>query len=811
VNVPSNADALTVAQEKGIGGDNGTLLFKMLMEEKPVEWRKTDNGVWMMKEVTTEVTTEEGDKDGVVVPKDITEKIIAFNEKSEAEQKELNDYAVIVQRELAESDDNARKQIIDRLAKVGIEVGKFNEIHKPEETENEIRIPNPKAGGNHKDCKLRRMTLNESKGIFALYCVDHKKIKTYIFDKSKWSMSEAQQWVKDNAKTIDEWLTAYDEMYGDITELLNSEKGRWAIQTIIEPTEKAKENMKDHGIEFIEIEEHVGEVGRKTTIRTEPEPIYKERWNKSLSRVFDVERVEAPNPPPFLYSLYERFLECKIKEIFQNGFSIPSPLLGTYLSGFKAVMGDFKLKDTRNFYAGREVPPYFEIIQLTSEKSDDFLISGMNFYDASGTPIVVNFSPNWCGLDVDIITSNKHKKWNKELMIKVHTWAKDHNLLKGEKFSLSGEFLPETDDGWDGLVIEDKSKEALKKSINFLDKWGAKMSSRGLLFIGPPGTGKTKTGRVLMNRVDTTFIWVSSRDFRYTSEMRAMTLSFSMARDLAPSILFIEDIDHWLRGSTVDLIKTEMDGIKLNKGTITILTSNYPEKLPDALLDRPGRFHHIINFGLPNSKQREEMIRLWAGEIDETLTSKIVAEMDGFSGAHIKELVEFAKILSDDEEIEMGEALVRSLARIKEQRELIENIRADKTMEEIITKNIEDSEEKLGAVLSKRNKTKLKQAMSLTQEVLDDAEPPENEEEKIVDDDEIDIEIDEPDTVDPSKDFEIDLDDEIEIEDEPQPRESKTHQVEMDEEKYQEFLGTIKKKVSKSIEGKVRETLGLMD
>ena len=468
-------------------------------------------------------------------------------------------------------------------------------------------------------CKITAtITISAKEGIKALYCGKEKKVRTYLFDRRppyNWTMEKAKKWIQEHK-------------------------------------------------EF-------------TNIKTK-EPEYKERWNKSLSKVFDVEAVQAPIAT-FSYALYEKFLECKVKEIFLNSYSIPSPLLGTYLAGFKNVLGDFKLKDTRNFtYDGRETPPIHEVIKLNSEKSDDFLIDGVRFYDANDKPLVIKFSLGWSGINVSIVTSNENKEWNKELLDKVHDWAYKNNYLRGEKFALSGEFLDESGDNWDNLILDAKYKDSIVKSANFLEKKGKALTGRGLLFIGPPGTGKTKTGRVLINELDTTFIWVSSRDFKYGTAIGALSLGFSLARDLAPSILFLEDIDTWLGGNMTDLIKTEMDGIKQNKGIITVLTSNYPEKLPDALLDRPGRFHHIINFELPKGKQRKEMIVLWAGDIEEKLLDDIVEKTEGFSGAHLKELVEFAKMIAEEDEAEIGDALLKSLDKLIEQRELIEEIRENK-------------------------------------------------------------------------------------------------------------------------------------
>jgi len=468
-------------------------------------------------------------------------------------------------------------------------------------------------------CKITAtITISAKEGIKALYCGEVKKVHTYLFDVKKWTMAEAKKWVAEH------------------------------------------KDFKDIKIKELE---------------------YKERWNKSLSKAFDIAAVQAPIAS-FSYALYEKFLECKVKDVFLNSYSIPSPLLGTYLAGFKEILGDFKLKDTRSFnWDGREVPPIHEVIKLNSDKSDDFLINGVNFYDADSKPLIVKFSLSWDGIDVSIVTSSKNKEWNKELLDKVHDWAYENNFLRGEKFALSGEFLDEPGDDWDNLILDSKYKDSIIKSANFLEKKGKNLTGRGLLFIGPPGTGKTKTGRVLMNELDTTFIWVSSRDFRYIGPLKALSLGFSLARDLAPSILFLEDIDTWLRGEmefVTDLVKTEMDGIKQNKGLITIMTSNYPEKLPDALLDRPGRFHHIINFELPKEKERKEMLTLWAGDIEEKLLDDIIEKTKGFSGAHLKELVEFAKMIAEEDETEIGKALLKSLDKLIEQRELIGEIKDNK-------------------------------------------------------------------------------------------------------------------------------------
>lgn len=596
VPVASNAQSLNIAVSKGILN----LQSERLKKDLEVEIVKDEDIIILEEHDPNESIPEEKIKrhDGIIE--------VELDNFSEEEKAEI-DYRV-----------EKGKEAIAELSKEG------KIITKPETPADYHRIP-VESPDKHKGHRIRTITISAAKGIKALYCGECKKVITYLFDVKKWSMTEAQAWVKENHKELEEY-----------------------IQKIVEG-----------------------------------EPQYKERWNKSFSKLFDVASTESPKPLRFHYELYEKFLECKVKEIFQNGYSIPGPLLGTYLAGFKKILSEYDLKDTRKFvWDGSEVPPDYEVIQLNSEKSDDFLIDGMCFYEAETKPLIVNFSPDWYGLTVTLTTSNGNKEWNKKLLDKVHEWVYENNFLRGEKFSLSGEFLHEPDDDWDNLILEERYKDSIRKSANFLEKKGKRFTARGLLFIGPPGTGKTKTGRVLMNELDATFIWVSSKDFRHIGPLRALVLGFSLARNLAPSVLFLEDIDTWLRGEmefVTDLIKTEMDGIKQNRGIITILTSNYPEKLPDALLDRPGRFHHIVKFELPKEELREEMLKMWAGDIGEELLKEITEKTEGFSGAHIKELVEFAKMIAEEDEIEIGEALLKSLEKLMEQRELIEEIRANNT------------------------------------------------------------------------------------------------------------------------------------
>lgn len=443
------------------------------------------------------------------------------------------------------------------------------------------------------------------------------------------------------------------------------------------------------------------------------EPV--ERWNKQLpesfNKEFDIYSIDNVRMS-FQNEIFTKFFDCEVKHLFVNNYFIPSPLIGTYLSGFKEVSKDFELVDTRNWHSDFEYPPLYEVIQLNSTKSAEFLVEGIQFLKVAGkNTLVLKHDVGWDGMYVSIITNNDKRDWNKELLEKVHHWAKENNFLRGEKFALSGEFIKSSKKGWDDVILDSKVKDVVRRTVAKVKEEGS--TSRGILMMGPPGTGKTLTGKIMLNESESTFIWVSAKDMYRIGAVGALKFAFKMARELGPAILFMEDIDEWIKGGATDLLKTEMDGIQENKGLITVLTSNHPEALPDALLDRPGRFHEILKFGLPDASVRKEMIIAWTGtELSEEKIKELVDRTEGYSGAYMKELVDFARVIAEDEQLSLQDALVRSLDKLQEQRELVQGIRQEhKSLDMILSL-------KEGRIISKANRKKLETARDAIDEVL---------------------------------------------------------------------------------------------
>lgn len=378
-------------------------------------------------------------------------------------------------------------------------------------------------------------------------------------------------------------------------------------------------------------------------------------------------------------SIYCDFLNCEIKDVYIVTTSISNVCAGNVFNAIEELTKKFTLVETRNF-SGREIPPLYKEILLKKNLSRTFLIEGTKFYydDSKNLPLILQLFPTWGGYQANFITHIKANEFNKALSKQISIYAKENNFLKGEKFSVAGEFLDEQTITLEDLKLTAPVKDKIVKLSSLIARNDPTLDSRGLIFIGPPGCGKTLTGK-LLSKTASTFIWVTAKDFSSMGTSYAMTTAFDLARDLRPSILFMEDIDSYIEYGMIDLLKTELDGMKLNNGVFTILTSNFPESLPEAIIDRPGRFHDIIYFTLPSKDIRKEMLlHFLKEEVDAQTLETVLKQTEGFSGAHIREICRFAEIIKKEDNLTLSQALIQSLEKLIEQRKMISEFKNKK-------------------------------------------------------------------------------------------------------------------------------------
>ena len=219
---------------------------------------------------------------------------------------------------------------------------------------------------------------------------------------------------------------------------------------------------------------------------------------------------------------------------------------------------------------------------------------------------------------------------------------------------------------FDDVAGEDEAKENLQEVVNYLHdpskykEIGASMP-KGILLVGPPGTGKTMLAKAVAGEANVPFFSMSGSEFvemfvgMGASKVRDL---FNQAKEKAPCIVFIDEIDaigqkrgaqyggNDEREQTLNQLLTEMDGFEGNNGVIILAATNRPESL-DPALTRPGRFDRRVPVELPDLQGREAILKVHARKIkvaEDVDFNKIARMASGASGAELANIVNEAAL-----------------------------------------------------------------------------------------------------------------------------------------------------------------------
>ncbi|THG94232.1 hypothetical protein EW026_g7195 [Hermanssonia centrifuga] len=224
-------------------------------------------------------------------------------------------------------------------------------------------------------------------------------------------------------------------------------------------------------------------------------------------------------------------------------------------------------------------------------------------------------------------------------------WAKNKQLYKAIHSA-----------SWDDIVLKQTFVDGLRRDTQtFFSSKDIYLSlgitwKRGILLLGPPGNGKTESIKALLNESDCATLYVKSFVTRGGPEQGVRAI-FDHARKHSPCILVLEDLDAMVTDEVRSFFLNELDGLAQNDGILTIATTNHPERIDDAILNRPSRFDVKYDFTLPDSELRKAFALKWIAKIcslgtetgisfeePEEIASAVAEKTEGWSFAILKEL-----------------------------------------------------------------------------------------------------------------------------------------------------------------------------
>jgi len=218
-------------------------------------------------------------------------------------------------------------------------------------------------------------------------------------------------------------------------------------------------------------------------------------------------------------------------------------------------------------------------------------------------------------------------------------WSRSHDLWRAVQ-----------DSSFDDLVLAGDLKERILE--DFTAFLGARAEyeryrvphKRGVLLLGPPGNGKTHCLRALIKFLKVPCLYVMSLKSQYGTEDGNIDAVFARARELTPCCLVFEDLDAMIHAKNRSYFLNQLDGLSNASGMLTLATTNHPEKLDPAIVDRPSRFDRKYHFDLPQKVDRHRYLASWNARLEpemrvsEAELVQLSELTEDYSFAYLKEL-----------------------------------------------------------------------------------------------------------------------------------------------------------------------------
>ncbi len=329
-----------------------------------------------------------------------------------------------------------------------------------------------------------------------------------------------------------------------------------------------------------------------------------------------------------------------------------------------------------------EQPVEFAQLPIDVDEHLECFRTGILLVEVDGVPVVVLvFEQHHMQPEVVVEIVAGADDVASRLLVDLKAAVREHNVFRGKVLSFGhgrhGEFgiefvrVPRL--ARDDVILAPGVLEAVESHTVVLSRHAAALREagqdlrRGLLLFGPPGTGKTHTVMYLCNELPGRTVLLLTGP-----ALHAIGQAGSLARELAPAMIVIEDVD--LIGMDRGLpggehnpllfqLLNEMDGLAPDRDVIFVLTTNRVDLLEPALAARPGRVDSAVEIGLPDADARRRLLALYLpdGPVPEDIVDAVVARTDRAAAAFVKELARRAVLLARVDGTTVADALLPSL------------------------------------------------------------------------------------------------------------------------------------------------------
>lgn len=337
-----------------------------------------------------------------------------------------------------------------------------------------------------------------------------------------------------------------------------------------------------------------------------------------------------------------------------------------------------------------EQPVEYAQLPVGVDETIDCFRAGLVLTEHDGVPVgILVFSSQHHGPHPDLVVEvvGAADGAASDLMARLKALMREKNVYRGKVISFSfgqyGEFglrfahVPTLDRG--DVIMPEADLEAIEDHTMVMSAHADALRAagqhlrRGLLLYGPPGTGKTHTVMYLCNQLEGRTVLLLAGP-----ALHAIGQAGSLARELAPSMIVIEDVD--LIGMDRGLpggehnpllfqLLNEMDGIGDDTDVIFVLTTNRIDLLEPALAARPGRVDRAVEIGLPDADARRQLLRLYLPDdavLSDPTVDRVIGRIAGAAAAFVKELARRAVLARITHDLDYDTALERALGEMLE-------------------------------------------------------------------------------------------------------------------------------------------------